>query len=262
MFKHKFGESNVKTPEELKQVKIGSSARKRAAEVWSTDEYDALHVSILDSEIKRNEKKSTKFASNLINPFGVYDGEAVPLVEEPVDDKSIATDLVDSVPVLTPESNSEVITVASEQAEALVELDDESLDALFKELHSPQAGEVASPTAAADNATDSKQVTGNGLIGVYSPNLAFITSVQKELELLGEAWVYCFDGCQGTKALDSAPQLSSIDTWVINLTDDDESEVLDTILDASADASTMYLSGSILSKRCKQKLKDFIGEER
>lgn len=94
------------------------------------------------------------------------------------------------------------------------------------------------------------------LIGVYAESPEYVDSLRRELERFTDIPMHCFDSSTSKEALSSN---NKITLWIINLSDDDEGELLDEVLDASTECQTLYLSGG-LSKHCKNKIWDFVHE--
>lgn len=126
-----------------------------------------------------------------------------------------------------------IITIAPEQKEELV------LEQ--KQVHLPLLEIEAEPLP---------------LIGIYAESPEYVESLRKELERFTDIPLQCFDASTSKEAFNAS---NDITMWIINLSDDDESELLDDVLDASTECQTLYLSGG-LSKHCKSKIWDFVHE--
>jgi len=96
------------------------------------------------------------------------------------------------------------------------------------------------------------------IVGVYTPNKETSLSLQKILSQHPELTMQYFDATLSDDEFKTKTEnIKSFSMWIVNLSDDDESSLLDCVLNSSADSSTLFLSGA-LSTRCKQKINDFI----
>ena len=100
------------------------------------------------------------------------------------------------------------------------------------------------------------QQESKGRVGIYAPSQSYVNSLKQELSHLTDAPLVCLDGSMTETQMKS---LGAISMWIVNLSDEDESPLLDQVLDASTECPTLYLSGS-LSKHCKNKIWDFVHE--
>jgi len=184
-----FRAGNVKSQNVLK--KEHSLTPHNQEEIWLTGEQDALHISLISTELKSGSSES-QHNLNLLNPFGVY-------IED------------------TKQNNREI----------------------FQEVSS------------------SNKTLKESIIGVYTLNKDSALSLQKTLAEHPDLSVQYLDSTMSGKDFKAiAGNINRFSMWIINLSDD-ESPLLDSVLESSADSCTLYLSGA-LSTRCKQKINDFI----
>ncbi len=94
------------------------------------------------------------------------------------------------------------------------------------------------------------------LIGVYASSELYVKNLSKVLSENTRSYIYCFDSSMSEAQLQTD---TAINTWIVNLSDNDESELLDTILEESAEHPTLYLSAS-WSKYCKSRIQAFLSE--
>jgi len=94
-------------------------------------------------------------------------------------------------------------------------------------------------------------------IGVYAPTSIAAKTLCSELAQLTDTTIQAFDASMDEHDIESAS--CNFTAWIIDLSDEDESPLLDQALEASTECSTLYLSGA-LSKQCKQKIRSFIDE--
>jgi hypothetical protein len=227
MINQLFGSNNVKAKGELKSVNIPLSSSS-SVEAWDTDGEDALHVPILSSQLKHQAEDD--YEPELLNPFGVYLG----------DEKQATV-----VNINTSKLNAGIKNSGSQSVNQTIEN-----DTTCNEAGSATIGSTAIPTL--------KPTTF--AIGVYALNPAYSQILCEELAQLSDLPVQCLDASMEENCLkDITSKGVKVGMWVVNLSDDDESALLEHVLDASTESPTLYLSGS-LSKHCKQKIQDFIQE--
>lgn len=97
-------------------------------------------------------------------------------------------------------------------------------------------------------------------IGIYSPNKHFCESVAS---LLPDRYFSfkCF-GYGHQDQQQNLAALKSVDIWLVNVLDEDESSLLDSIMQASSAVSSLFLFESVLGKQSVTKLKHFILENK
>ncbi len=100
------------------------------------------------------------------------------------------------------------------------------------------------------NARCSKQV------GVYSPSANYCEAVARVLSLHNVKF-QCFGYSEQTQG-SSFQAFSNIDAWLVNVLDEDESLLLDKIMSASSEVSSLFLFDKVLSRSCVKKLESFI----
>ena len=231
-----FGSKSLKTESDLKRVSIPTGPKAKEEEIWSLGEQDALHVPILGSGSTHSDDGCSS-KPGLLNPFGVYISkdskkENVKSIEEEVDD----------IPLLLEDElleNEETIELKTPPESGNL------CDDAFENL---QQSSIPKPTV---------EASIDRVIGVYASSELYVKSIAKELSSYGEAEIHCFDSSMSESELRDD---TKINMWVVNLSDDDEGLLLDSILELSTDYPTLYLSGS-LSKHCKQRIKSFIENE-
>lgn len=252
---HMFGSKSIKSKSDLKKVNIPTGSSAHAEDIWSTGEQDALHIPILGSEAHQSQDDNHS-KPELLNPFGVYISEEaknedvmLSSIEESkpplLEDGSILDDicaeaelLLEELPTLEPEKALEPASEETERTEIVQE------EALSEELmHAPI------PTPLVEECTER-------VVGVYASSELYVKSLSKELALYCDAEIHCFDSSMNEAQLQDDTR---INMWIVNLSDDDESELLDSILEESAEHPTLYLSGS-LSKHCKKRIQAFLEE--
>jgi hypothetical protein len=95
-------------------------------------------------------------------------------------------------------------------------------------------------------------------IGIYSPSQRFCeqaAAVISGQRLAVQCFGYAADNQQA-----SFQALNSIDIWLVNVLDEDESPLLERIMNACSNVASLFLFDSMLSKQCVRKLEDFIQE--
>jgi len=103
------------------------------------------------------------------------------------------------------------------------------------------------------------QSNSKPVIGVYALTKESTLSLQKVLVAQHpELSVLNFDSSMSNEEFKQRTcNMSCSSMWIVNLSDDDESPLLGSVLESSAACSTLYLSGA-LSTQCKHKINDFI----
>jgi len=97
-------------------------------------------------------------------------------------------------------------------------------------------------------------------IAVYTINKDSSLGLQKMLAQHPDLSVQYFDASMSEEEFKiMTDNINRFSMWIINLSDDDEGPLLDSVLECCADANTLFLSGA-LSTRCKHKINDFINE--
>lgn len=223
-----FGSKSIKTTSDLKKVSIPTSSAPE--QDWTLGEQDALRVPILGSRLPQ-DAESDSYKPDLLNPFGVC------ITEEAKNDShqlSVIETLTEteSLPVLEEhfvEDSSEVDNICDQVIESIIESPEEN-----------QAPEICKET----------------VIGVYASSELYVKSLEKELAAYSKGKVHGFKADMVETQL---KRLYDINLWIVNLSDDDESDTLDSVLELSTDHPTLYLSGS-LSKHCKQRIETFLAE--
>lgn len=95
-------------------------------------------------------------------------------------------------------------------------------------------------------------------IGIYSPSREYCGQLTKQMTAYGVG-VQCF-GYDEAHSQMNFHDLNAIDMWLVNITDDDESEVLDRVMNICTNTASLFLSETVLSKQCGKKADDFIKE--
>ena len=111
-------------------------------------------------------------------------------------------------------------------------------------------------------AESSNNSLNESAIAVYTINKDSALGLQQMLAQHPDLSVQYFDASMSDEEFKTmAGNINRFSMWIINLSDDDESPLLDSVLECCADANTLFLSGA-LSTRCKHKINDFINEDR
>lgn len=274
-----FGSRSLKSKSDLKKVSIPTgSETKKEEDIWETSELDALCVPILGSGSDQEEDEGFH-KPKLLNAFGVdvandaegeppvlsvVESEEIPILEEPVFNAEIDEGLdavLDEEFITDSDGTVDEDLVGDLVGKILEDVVSEVLDEKFNETLNEQTAEESMiatlPSFEVEEETEllveaAKEV----VIGVYASSELYVKSLERELSNYGDAKIHCFDSSMNEAQLRDD---SAINLWIVNLSDDDESELLDSILDISADHPTLYLSGS-LTKHCKNRIKEFLEE--
>jgi len=96
----------------------------------------------------------------------------------------------------------------------------------------------------------------NKQVGIYSPCQAYCDQVAAVLSGQ-EIGFQCFGYAEHNQNA-NFQALNTIDIWLVNVLDEDESPLLDRIMNACSNVSSLFLFESELSKQCVKKLETFI----
>lgn len=92
-------------------------------------------------------------------------------------------------------------------------------------------------------------------IGIYSPSKKFCEQVAGMLSSRSFSF-QCFGLAEQQQ--NNIQMLNSIDIWLVNVLDEDESPLLETIMEACSTVSSLFLFDSVLGKQSLDKLETFI----
>lgn len=95
-------------------------------------------------------------------------------------------------------------------------------------------------------------------IGIYSPNKKFCEQVASLLSSTSFSF-QCF-GFADQEQQSKLQSLNGIDIWLVNVLDEDESTLLETIMEACSTVSSLFLFDAVLGKQSMDKLQTFIQE--
>lgn len=98
----------------------------------------------------------------------------------------------------------------------------------------------------------------NKQIGIYSPSQRYCEQVAAVLSSQ-QVGFQSFGYAEHNQSA-NFQALNSIDVWLVNVRDEDDSPLLDKIMNACSNVSSLFLFDSTLSKQCTKKLEAFIQE--
>jgi hypothetical protein len=234
-----FGSKSVKNKSDLKKVSIPTSSQPKDEDIWATGEQDALHIPILGSKAIQDESDDS-YKPDLLNPFGVY-------VSDEAKNESMMMELIenDALPILEDETQDDSLALTEELTEEI-----DLCDVAIETIDSTSIPSALITETTHDEASEL-------IIGLYAFSELYVKSLEKELAQNSNAKILSFNS---QTDLAQRENLSDVNLWIVNLSDDDESEWLDSILELSAECPSLYLSGS-LTKHCKQSIHTFLEEQ-
>lgn len=98
----------------------------------------------------------------------------------------------------------------------------------------------------------------NKQIGIYSLSQHYCEQVAAVLSSQ-QIGFQCFGYAEHNQSA-NFQALNSIDIWLVNVRDEDDSPLLDKIMNACSNVSSLFLFDATLSKQCAKKLEAFIQE--